>query len=264
MSRFILATFGSLGPPADAGSDLTAESARFAEAAAPYVDLHIHHTSVTLRTIEPVWGEAAVRDYLPWLRQQPSPTCRMNLNWPKIGFLMWKPLMLRHVLSADSRVEEGDVVLYHDVNCRRYPQYLDGMDSWRSLTADLLSSLKSDVLVTRGCALYQDVKDYLIRKYLGDQVDLEQAGVWAGLLAFRKSPLSLRLVDEWWEISKDLENLAPVPDPTPHPGMIWNSGEQSTLAIAVLRGVRDGTLPANLLRYRVAGRRYTPDAVIGS
>jgi hypothetical protein len=149
----------------------------------------------------------------------------------------------------------GDVLLYHDVNCIKYPQYLIGCSEWRSLCQTVLDANKSDVFVPAGLPLHHDVKAVLVRRYLGDNYRFH-LGVWNGLMVLRKSDTTLDLVREWDEMCGDLSNICPLPNPSPYRSAIWHSVDQSVFGVLAQVWKREGRLPEHWPRFATGNRVF--------
>jgi hypothetical protein len=173
---------------------------------------------------------------------------------------MYKPHVIRRVLSSPL-MEPGDVLLYHDVDYEAYPAYIRDCEQWKSLSFDILDSLRSDFFIPLGGALERDVKSCLIRKHLGESF-FKARGVWAGIMIFRKTPLSSRFVEEWVSLSSDLDNISPLPNPDPRPKYMWHSVDQSVAGVLARRWVKDGLLPASWFRYELRGRCFSKSTLI--
>lgn len=250
-----LLTFFTEGPPDDRGLPLVDVNRRFRDAVSPYVDHYVAYNPKMLAALGPEGAESCA-DLTHWLQEHPHrhELGHYNRVWARVGFSRWKALLIRDYLARDT-VRMGDIVLYHDVNCVKYPQYLEGIAEWRSLCVEILDTLGCDVFAPAGLPLFWDVKASLIRRYLRD-VDRYERGVWSGLLVIRKSPQSLAFVDEWQRMCADLDNSSPLPNPNPDRHVIWHSVDQSVLGVLALMWKRDGRLPADWPRYGEGNRVF--------
>jgi hypothetical protein len=259
--KLIFVTVYSQGPPHDHGNDLTQVEQEFRKHVEPYVDLYVSYAPGRLLREDPS-AAPAVADYTSYLEAHPD---RGQLgyyksSWSSLGFLMYKPYVIRRVLSS-SLMEPGDVLLYHDVDYKAYPVYVRDCDQWKSLSFEILDSLKSDFFIPLGGPLEHDVKSCLVRKHLGESF-FKARGVWAGIMIFRKSPLSSRFVEEWLSLSSDLDNISPLPNPDPRPKFIWHSVDQSVAGVLARRWVKDGLLRAAWFRYELKGRCFSKATLV--
>ncbi len=259
--KLVVVTVYSQGPPHDHGSDLTQIEQEFRQHIEPYVDLYVSYSPERLVREDPTTAPS-VADYTSYLKNHPNrgQLGHYKSSWSRLGFLMYKPYVIRHVLSSPL-MEPGDVLLYHDVDFQAYPVYIRDCEQWKSLSFDILESLKSDFFIPLGSTLEHDVKSCFVRKHLGES-SFKARGVWAGIMIFRKTPLSSRFVEEWVSLSSDLDNISPLPNPDPRPKYIWHSVDQSVAGVLSRRWVKDGLLPAAWFRYELRGRRFSKETLI--
>jgi hypothetical protein len=257
MAKFWALTFHSEGPPHDSGQNLIKEERKFRRLISPYFD---HYVSYTPRSISPD-GPAAVRscaDYSEWLANHPrrNELGRYCAGWAKLGFMGWKPYIIKKMLMRKD-VRNGDIIFYHDVNISKYPVYRECMKEWPALSLRVLDELDCDVFVPAGDRLKAGAKTSLLRKYLGTAGKAADGpGLWGALIVIRKSPASIRFVNEWLKISSRLDDLSPLPNPRPHKQFYWHCPEQATLAVVVELWRRRGQLPQNWPKYYADGRRF--------
>jgi hypothetical protein len=261
-SKFIIATLYSEGSPHDGGDDLIAVEQYFRETVEHHADKYLSFNPRMLRSMDPVF-DPCLKDYSDWLEQHPDrdQLGKYNPVWPRMGFQMWKPVLIRHLLNS-AEVGMGDIVLWHDVNFRKYPAYILGCEQWRDLSFDILDELRCDIFMSRGLPLKNDVKAWLIRKVLGED-SFEESGLWNGLVVLRKSEMALQFVDEWVALSLQLDNISPLPNPDPHPEFVWHSVDQSVVGVLACRWRSDRRLPADWPRYQLRDRLFAAEALVG-
>jgi hypothetical protein len=240
---------------------LVTEEGVFRRHVEPHVDSYISYCPRTFVDECPA-QKHAVEDLSHWLSQHPARSQLGNFkaSWSRIGFLLWKPLLIQRVLDS-RRLEEGDILLYHDVNCSTYPSYLQGIGQWRSLSRSILDPLGFDFYVPPGMPLKNDAKAFLIRRYLNAE-DFSKTGLWAGLMLFRKSGVSAAFLQEWCALCSDLDNLTPLPNPEPHPDFIVHSNEQAVAGVLAEVWRKKGLLPARWPRFELINRTYSRSAVV--
>jgi hypothetical protein len=253
--RFHIVTFFTEGAPFDQGIDLADIEREFRALVEPSVDSYRAYAPRVLADD----GDGASRlvaDYRGWLDQHPrrSELGNYNPGWARIGFLAWKPYVLARELSRDDLVE-GDIVMYHDVDVRKYPDYRAHVEHWRSVSLAILDELGTDVFAPVGLPMGIDVKAFLVEKYL-DRSYRQVRGVWAGLVVVRKSAMSIEFVEAWGRMCADLDDIAPLPNPHPYPEAAWHSGDQAVLSVLAATWRRSGRLPADWPRFATHGRRY--------
>jgi len=256
--KFIILTYFTEGFPHDGGNNHVAVEQRFRRSAEGHADKYISFTPRQLMGMNPEYEKYCI-DYSSWLEKHPDreQLGHHNDTWARIGFFMWKPILIWNVLNSDE-VKPGDIVLYHDVDCDKYPQYILNCEEWRDLSSNILDDLKCDIFIPYGLPLLlkHDVKAYLVRKYLSERY-FEKAGLWAGLIVMRKSEMLLQFLSEWVEMSAQLDNISPLPNPNPHPRFIWHSVDQSVAGVLAWIWRSDGRLPMSWPRYAVMGRHFS-------
>lgn len=260
-NKFIIVTFYTEGFPHDHGTDLVAVEQYFQKIVRDHADKYMSFNPRTLLGMDPIFSKC-FKDYTSWLEQHPNRNQlgKYNPGWARLGFQMWKPFLIQHILNSEE-VKTGDIVLYHDVNFLNYPTYILGCEQWRGLSSNILNKLKCDIFIPKGLPLKKDVKTYLIRKFLGKDY-FEKNGLWNGLIVMRKSEMALRFISEWAGISSQLENISPLPNPDPHPDFIWHSVDQSTAGVLACMWRSNKRLPMDWPRYELRGRRFSEEAVI--
>ena len=192
-------------------------------------DLYISHTPSTLSLLAP-GNDELFQDYTSWLESHADIGRLPNFNreWASLGFMRWKALLLKSLMSD---VPKGAMVMYHDVDCIKYPQYLVGVESWPLLSEALLSEVRSDIFMPYEDALLEvGCKRFLLDKY---GVDGVQPSLWSGVFIFRNSDLSMRFISEWLSMST-LENSAPIPDEGGNDRFFWHSPDQSIATVLSL------------------------------
>lgn len=254
MKLFALSFFTE-GPPHDHGASLSRAAELFREAVSPHVDSYLALSPRHLAALGPE-AQATYADLNEWVLHHPQrrEVKRHNPRWAVVGFQRWKPFIVRRQLeSADMAM--GDILLYHDVNCIKYPQYLTGCSEWRGLCQSVLAANQSDVFVPAGLPLHRDVKAMLVRRYLGNAYRYH-LGVWNGLMVIRKSDTTLDLVREWDDMCSDLSNISPLPNPSPYRSTIWHSVDQSVLGVLAQVWKREGRLPEHWPRFAEGNRVF--------
>lgn len=258
-SKFVILTFATEGPPHDGGIDMTAIEQQFREIVRSNADLYLAFTPRSLVATNPSLA-SSTRNYTTWLEQHPDhhQLGKHNIAWAKIGFLMWKPFLLREVLNSD-KLKEGDILFYHDVDFHKFPNYVENPSRWRSLAKNVLDKLGCDIFIpSSGSKLKKDVKAYLIRKYLNDDY-FNKIGLWAGLIVIKKSAQSMHFVSEWADMCAQLDNISFLPNPDPHPEVLWHSADQSVAAVLAHLWKRKGLLPSSWPNYMVKDRIFSND-----
>lgn len=259
---FRVLAFHTEGPPHDRGLNLREEARSFHSLVEPFADEVVVYSPRTL-TAEGLEAQDSWADYTDYLRRHPRrrELGRFKADWARCGFNAWKPYICRKMLRRDD-VYDGDVVFYHDINLTYYPAYAEHVDQWRYLATGLLDALSCDLFVPAGVKLKYDAKAHLVRRLLGKGRSLKNiVGLWNGIVIIRKSRQSMELIDEWWRLCSDLDNLSPLPNPRPYAEMIWHSIDQSVLGVASAAWRRKGLLPATWPNYCFPGRVFSVESL---
>lgn len=254
---FCVASFHTEGQPHDSGRNLAAAAASFRERVEPCCDLFVSHTPRSLSSLSP-GSEDLFRDYNEWVESHPErgSVRKFNPEWAALGFMRWKPLFVRHVLES---IPKGGVLMYHDSDCVKYPEYLVGAEEWGAVSEAVLSELGSDIMVPYEMhQLEVGCKRFLLDRYGADG---GQMSLWSGVLIFRKSEASMLFVTEWLEMSS-LENSAPFPDGGSSERLVWHSPDQSTASVLAQLWKRRGMLDAQWPRFSFYDRVISWETVV--
>lgn len=181
--------------------------------------------------------EKILDDQRSWMQARiDSESFRWNPTWAALNFLLWKPALLSEILQEGNSIKEGDLVLYHDIDFVKYPEYSRGLSKWKQWITRKLKC--ADVLVfnDNNTSLRCGVKREVIDRYLDDTY-LDKPHIWAGAIAFKKSPHSRWFVNEWLQLTSDIDNRSQLTYST-YPGFIWHSQEQAMLAVAYYQNIK--------------------------
>ncbi len=231
MSKVHLVSFYTEGDPKDFGDNLRELAKVFKKKADPYFDSVSIFCPRTLCLEDAVFLNL-VANYEKYVTKQRKSYRNVVINpiWARIGFMMWKPRLIAKIYD---KVSNDDIVVFHDVNYIKYPQYLDGIENWKPSLIKLHHA--SNILLFRDCfkPLAIDCKRYLIKKYLGKYKYPDfLPGFWAGMVSFKKSNQSDIFLKKWIELTEYFDNVSPYPDlPKISTQFQWHSPEQATLAI---------------------------------
>lgn len=163
----------------------------------------------------------------------------INKDWLRAGCFMWKPQLVK--FSLETICEEGDILIYQDINLKRYPKYKHNLLLGRSFYSNNLR--KHSILLFKDNLkpLSFDCKKWLLNRYLANFFDygLYLQGLWAGLICIRNDVIGREFISGWAKLST-LENCGPLPDVLineRHPNFVWHSQEQSTLAVYLYKNL---------------------------
>lgn len=257
--RVHLVLFHSEGPPHDAGTPLRREAELLRTRVHGTFDSVRISTPRALRRRDASW-EPLLADYRDWVESRPDyfPGLPWNPSWAANGFLAWKPRLILERLRDDD-VSDGDIVVYHDSNVTKYPQYLEGARRWSSYQRRRMHGRSVLLFIDGVSDLRQDVKHELLSEFLDDLPQRFVPSVWAGCLAVRRDDEGIRFVSEWADLSSDLRRVSPVTAPPFDPRFIWNTGEQATLDVLWHSRIAAGDDRA-IRTTNLRGRRAIPPA----
>lgn len=223
-----LVVFYTEGAPNDAGLPLaTPAQALITRATGRFSSLH----AVTPRSLidaNHTWSED-FQDYTEQIRNHTgySPELRVNNSWAKMGLLRWKPRLIMDFLSSTD-VSEGDIVLYHDADTEKYPDYLFGVERWAKWLRRRMRGLDVLCFDDNHAPLASDAKPELFDVIPQIPSESRPHHIWAGAIAVRKSPGGLEFVSRWFELCT-FDNVSPITKlPTPE-GFVQNSVDQAVL-----------------------------------
>lgn len=133
-------------------------------------------------------------------------------TWLNSGCWRWKPHLVKNVLS---KLKEGDVLVYHDINVLKYPEYFYNISLNPERFNEFLGK-ESILLFSPGYKpLFCDSKGYFLKKFgFYKNFRFLMPGFWSGCIAFRKDIISSMFVDKWAS-NATFENYYPLPDLEP-------------------------------------------------
>lgn len=178
-------------------------------------------------------------------------------NWSAQNFLLWKPALLSHLLAESFEgIEEDDILFYHDANVEKFPEYLEGVRSWRRLARKYTKRTSVVLFHDNDIRLKQDVKPDLLERTLGSS-SRELRHIWAGAAIFKKNAESRAFVESWLRLSLELDNRAPVPMRKPCSDLLVHSQEQACLSVVAYSDM-DGCRPPKCRTVDLFGTRRIP------
>lgn len=247
---FFVVSFHTEGHPHDAGKNLILAERKFRERIEPLCYSYISHTPRSLSSVL-MNDDDFFGDHSGSLKE-----VKFNSEWSRLGFMRWKPLLLAHVMTE---IPEGAIVMYHDVDCLKYPQYLLGVEDWGSISGLILSELRSDIMMPyENHLLRVGCKKFLLDKY---GMDGNRPSLWSGVFIFRNSPCSFRFASDWLEMSS-IENSSPLPDGDNPDDFFWHSPDQSVATVTSELWKRDGLLDRNWPRFSFRDRIISRETIL--
>ena len=229
--KVILVSFFTEGYPHDYGLDLKKEKIKFETIGNRYFDKVLIYSPRDLLRKNKLWEKLLYdQDYLnkhiKFSKENPN---SININWAKLNGLLWKPALLKMVLE-DKTIRENDIVVYSDINVRRYQNYLKNLEILPKLVKRKLK--KKSIMLCQDSfrRLASDHKEELLYKYLGIQGNFHR-GFWAGCIGFKKDNIARTFSKIWYELSLIEENRSQITRYINKKYFRWHSQEQATLSV---------------------------------
>jgi hypothetical protein len=234
--KFVVITFYTSGKPF---KDLTSALQKFKQGLQDTDEFIPYSYEATSRT---TWWKQNVKCYNDVQMQ----LCHINPHAELFGYWKWKPYLL---LQTMLRQPKGTVILYHDVDCEKYPTYLNGLPKLKATCIKILDSAKEDIWIPYDNPhIYFNkhfCKPHAVRSLVKHPHTLPEFWEKPILLCNRILVRNTLKMQEWMsqilQIMHD-EWLAPVPDPFPHPQKMWYSGDTSVWNIFMHNKLTDGEL----------------------
>jgi hypothetical protein len=231
---FNLVLFHSEGPPHDKAYKLGRYINIILNSAKPNVD---NVRTYTPRILRKMGYEEFVKEY---------PSCGLanrNSGINNIGFCAWKPLILK--LELD-KVNDGDVVVYRDCNCRKYGE-LANYNNFRELCLKFLELCGTDFFMpiqNNKYKLRQFVKTNVIKDLaINYEYSLDFPLTLAGLIIIKKSEFSTQILEEWLEKCKIPEYINGEQYGDLDPQFKWYTPEQGILGVIISNYVYKNIIP---------------------
>lgn len=121
--------------------------------------------------------------------------------------MKWKPHLIIQLLESES-IRENDILVYHDSDVSRYPEYFNHAALWRSWFRRTMRNLDVLCFNDNNAGLYSDTKPELLEAFFGDSSDRGYHHIWAGAIGIRKNNEGRKFAKHWDELCT-LQNLAP-------------------------------------------------------
>lgn len=249
--RIHFVSFYTEGHPYDLCINMTQSRNIFENSITPYVD------SVNFYTPRRLMENSESAIYVQPFNTTPNP---YNPGVHNIGFLKWKPYIILKELEG---LRNGDIVYYRDGNLIKYPAIVHGICQTRELISRVLID---DIFVPienhPTLKMKKNVKREIFEE-LGEYNDtyLEAYGYNSSIVICRKSPLSMRIMQEW--LDGCMKDHLIIYDSTPnqHPEYGWNVQEQSILNVILQKYKCLGLLPIKFPYFSLNDRTFLIDAL---
>lgn len=120
-----------------------------------------------------------------------------NEKFNKMGFAAWKPLIIK--LELEKMKSPEDIIVYHDVNCEKYPVYKQ-FKTFKKTVYKLLEICKYPFFISQEHSnpLYKWCKTHVIKE-LGENhmFNYNFSTLCVNFMIFKNSPISFELLHEW-------------------------------------------------------------------
>jgi hypothetical protein len=244
MADVYLLFFYTEGPEIDGGYDLSGIANSIKDRLSPFFrDVF----SFSKRTLKEIPGsEDFCNSFDEELDQNP--------NSNKIGYFDFKAFLINHILG---QIPEGSILVYHDSNFERNPQYWE--TDWvniNSICERLLQENQSDVFVQierPGLLVKNHVKTYTIDQLFTDPREnylVKNSNLLnAARIILRNSEYSRNLMREYERLCLDKSLIQKSPNPNPDPEFAWSCGDQDVLNCLIYREIFKRNLRPNFPLY---------------
>ena len=184
----------------------------------------------------------------------------MNPNANFIGYFDFKPFIIDYVLSI---IPENSILVYHDANFEKNPQYWES--DWQNIK-DFANKLfldnNSDLFVQferDGALVKEYVKTHTIDQLIQDPIENNIVKncklINAARIILKNTKFSKTFIKEYLTLCKDKTLLAKTPNLNPDPCFKWSCGDQDVLNCLVYKYILEGKLnpefPIYSFMYRV-------------
>jgi hypothetical protein len=173
----------------------------------------------------------------------------LNPGGAKVGYWKYKSYILLKHMNA---LPNGSLLVYHDVNVKKYACYMQNIGNLKAMCAHALSLCGADVWMSYENPIHIKVKHHCkahtVRSICMYPSRLNEYFDHPMLVANRIVVRNTPQMREWMQDIVDLmsrdEYMAPAPDPFRHPEFKWHTGDQSVWNTFFINKMVSGDLPA--------------------
>lgn len=240
MSETYLLTFCTEGEPHDRGFDLRQCAKEIEDKLKGYFKKIFIFTPRSLKELP--GSEEFCNSWTEKLDQNP------NAN--HVGYFDFKSFLIDHTLK---NIPENSVLMYHDGNFKRNPQYWES--DWNimpELLDKLLALNKTDIF----CQWEQSdvkvswhVKGHVLQTMFPNPYERNAVAqsplIGAARIILRNTEFSRNFIREYKELCLRKDLIAKSPQGQSYPEFKWSCGDQDVLNALIYRYVLDGKLPPN-------------------
>jgi hypothetical protein len=230
-SKIALVTFYTEGSPFDRGKDLSEVAQSIRKQCHNLFD-YIIILSPSILERQDIWWKKVFdnQGYIDSHLGSQQRKSSINIPWININSLLWKPAILAALLAENSEIEEGTIIVYHDINAYRYPLYSANFSGMSAFFSNNMNNCSIAIVADELFPLFFDCKQEVLRKYLHSEAKT-LCHRWAGCIAMKKNQHSRQFCRDWYNLTAIDENRSQITKYDNYPGFIWHSQEQSTLSV---------------------------------
>ena len=235
-----LLVFHTEGEPHDRGFDLTSCAIEIKEKLGQYFKDIFVFTPSTLKELP---GSEEFCNSWPEVLDQ-------NPNANHVGYFDFKSFLIDHVLK---NIPENSVLMYHDGNFKRNPQYWES--DWHIMPAlleKLLDLNKTDIF----CQWEQPdvkvswhVKGHVLETIFPEPNERNAVAqsplIGAARIIIRNTEFSRNFIKDYKALCLRKDLVAKSPIGQSYPEFKWSCGDQDVLNALIYRYILDGKLPPN-------------------
>lgn len=225
--------FYTEGRNKDNGVDLTEEKDVYINYVQKYFkNIHIFYPQKLIKN-NSKWGRV-FESQLSYMQNKCSENERpfiWNKVWAELNFLLWKPELILDNLCNNPAIKNGDLIFYHDLNIKKYKEYLKGLDKLDNYLKKNLKNKSILLFADTIAPLSQDTKQELLTRYLSINGE-NLIHLWGGCLAMKKDEKSIKFIKTWLSLTRIRGNRDQFTSFPNFKNFYWHSVDQSTLSVA--------------------------------
>jgi hypothetical protein len=234
-----------MGEPFDYGKNLTKEGKLFENIYMPYFDTFTLYNTKKCIQIEPNFT---------------------NKYLNKHGFWIWKPFIIKYHLE---KITDGEILIYQDCNVARYDYYTEYLYEYRNNVNELFDKLNIDVLLPFENPSNLKSKHH-VKKSVFDVIGLnnkyytEYPLLNANRIFIRKSNLSVKFVDEWFNYCLNEKLLLPENNSNEDNQLRWHTHDQAILTVLYRKYIEQELFPENAPGFLIKDKIFSNQNIIYS
>ena len=230
-SKVAFVSFYTEGPPFDTGQSLTKVAESFKSKYQDLFDYTIILTPSLLVRQDDNWKHILHnQEFIDAHFNCSQKRSSLNFPWINLNCMLWKPMIMSALLAETNEIDEGTIIIYHDLDSVRYPIYNTNFQSLSQYFRKHMQNCSIALVVDTMFPLYVDTKQEVLRKYLHSEAQT-LSHRWAGCIAMKKDRNSREFCRDWCNLLSIDENRSQITKYDNFPGFIWHSLDQSMLSI---------------------------------